>query len=84
MSPIADGNDYDVAGRAKFAIRKLGGLTATALALGLGSSKRVRIFHWQKNGIPPAMVGRMAALTGLEPHELRPDLFPQSPAKAAE
>ena len=59
------------------------GATQTELAreLGVGQSA---MSHWRRRGIPAARVGaacRLAAERGspLQPHDLRPDLFPPPP-----
>ena len=43
---------------------------------------RTTPYSW-KNGVPPLHAVRVAAAVGLQPHELRPDVFPP-PSQAAE
>ncbi len=47
-----------------------------AFADALGVSKQV-VWNWKARGLPAEWVGRVCALTGMQPHELRPDLFPE-------
>ena len=52
------------------------------LAREIGVTK-CAIQEWKRTGIPARRVGQVAALTGLSPQELRPDLFPAAPGEAA-
>lgn len=55
------------------AIQKFG--TGAALGRALGFSK-MTISNWKKTGIPPDHIRSVFELTGVTPHELRPDLYP--------
>lgn len=45
---------------------------STAQAMGVST---VRIWHWAKFRVPAERVHQLSQVTGLTPHELRPDLF---------
>lgn len=53
--------------------------TQQAFADALGVSKQV-VANWKTRGLPAEWVGRVSALTGVPPQELRPDLFPVAAA----
>lgn len=53
------------------AVEKAGGVPALAARLGITPKA---IYQWPY--VPAERVGMVAALTGLAPHELRPDVFP--------
>ena len=55
------------------ACQAVGGADALADKLGVARSA---ISNWKRSRIPANRVGNVAALTGLPPHALRPDLFP--------
>lgn len=56
------------------AILILGGQSATARAL---DTRQSTVAYWLKSGRAAAdKVARMSELTGIPPHELRPDIFP--------
>jgi DNA-binding transcriptional regulator YdaS (Cro superfamily) len=59
------------------AIRLAGGPTKLAAALGI---KQPAVSQWDQ--VPAERVGKVSAITGIPPHELRPDLFPR-PQQAA-
>ena len=75
-----DEASYSVTTAASLAINRAGGARAVATALGI---RREAVFQWKQRGIPPTRVQALAALSGLEPHILRPDIFslPQSAEK---
>lgn len=50
-----------------------GGGSALAAMLGVRPSA---ISNWKKDGVPAARVGALSAITGVPPHRIRPDLFP--------
>ncbi|ELY6202324.1 transcriptional regulator [Cronobacter malonaticus] len=52
-------------------------IVGNGAALGrlVGRSK-MTISNWKKNGVPPDFVRVVFDLTGVTPHELRPDLYP--------
>lgn len=58
---------------------KVGGATQLSKMLGIWPSA---VSNWRRDGLPPARVGRICALTGYQPHELRPDLFPAPAASS--
>ncbi len=60
---------------ASTAIETAGGGAELARLLGL---TRFAVHQWKMSGIPARQVGRVAAITGLNPHFLRPDLWPQT------
>ena len=51
-------------------VKALGGISRAASALGLTYSA---VAHWKE--VPLAHVPAIAKLTGLTPHQIRPDLF---------
>jgi DNA-binding transcriptional regulator YdaS (Cro superfamily) len=53
------------------ALKAIGGPTALGRKLGITSQA---ISQWDK--VPSAQVIRVARITGISPHELRPDLYP--------
>ncbi|MBK0003400.1 YdaS family helix-turn-helix protein [Erwinia sp. S38] len=55
------------------AIRKFG--SASSLGSVLGVSK-MAVSLWRKNGVPADRVLSIFNATGVTPHELRPDLYP--------
>lgn len=55
------------------AIRKSG--SASALGSAIGVSK-MAVSLWRKNGVPADRVLSIFNATGVTPHELRPDLYP--------
>lgn len=59
----------------KRAFELAGGPTAVARHLSIVPSA---VTQWER--VPARHVGRVGALVGMEPHELRPDLFPIPPA----
>jgi len=63
-------------------IDRAGGVSALAGALDLDHSS---VSKWKKRGrIPAEWVGRVSALTGVPPREIREDLFPApAPERAA-
>ena len=63
---------------ADLAIKAAGTLAGLAGSLGLTKGA---IWQWRTNGIPAERVRKVSAVTGLAPHELRPDVFP-APALA--
>lgn len=63
-------------------IRSLGGPTKAAEALGISNPSVV--LNWRKRGsIPADRVAAVSRLTGVPPHELRPDVFPTPEGAAA-
>jgi DNA-binding transcriptional regulator YdaS (Cro superfamily) len=57
---------------ARFAIERMGGVAQASRLFGV---TKAAVQQWKRSGIPAARVGRVAALTGLDAAELRPDLF---------
>lgn len=55
------------------AIRKHGNANTLGRALGVS---RMAVCLWKKNGVPPDRVLSIYCATGVTPHELRPDLYP--------
>ncbi|KFK94562.1 MULTISPECIES: YdaS family helix-turn-helix protein [unclassified Serratia (in: enterobacteria)] len=55
------------------AIRKHGNANTLGKALGVS---RMAVCLWKKNGVPPDRVLSIFQVTGVTPHELRPDLYP--------
>lgn len=55
------------------AMDAIGGGGPLARALGM---TRQRVHYWRKRGIPADQVLRVSEITGVPPHELRPDLYP--------
>ncbi|CAM6348398.1 MULTISPECIES: transcriptional regulator [Enterobacter] len=55
------------------AIRSFG--SASALSSAIGVSK-MAVSLWRKNGVPAERVLTIFRATGISPHELRPDLYP--------
>jgi DNA-binding transcriptional regulator YdaS (Cro superfamily) len=50
--------------------------SAAALCRALGLASKSTISNWRREGrVPAEQVGPVARLTGVQPHELRPDLF---------
>jgi DNA-binding transcriptional regulator YdaS (Cro superfamily) len=43
---------------------------------------RSQVTRWNRSGVPPKHVRRVAEITGIPPHELRPDIFP-APSREA-
>lgn len=65
------------------AVDNAGGQKPLADKIGTTQSN---VWYWltrAKNGIPAEWVGRVADVTGVPPHELRPDLYAR-PARLAE
>jgi DNA-binding transcriptional regulator YdaS (Cro superfamily) len=60
---------------AERAINAAGGPTKLAALLKI---KQAAVSQWRR--IPAERVGRVATITGIPPHDLRPDLFPQPEA----
>lgn len=52
-----------------------GGCVALAKELGINSQA---ISQWER--VPASRVGRISAITGMTPHEIRPDLFEKTAA----
>lgn len=73
----SDPHGLTVAEAAVAAIEAIGGSVKTAKACGVS---RWAVHQWKAAGIPPKQVGKVSSLTGLPPHQLRPDLF--QPMKA--
>jgi len=72
----------DIASRqrgADLAIKAAGTLAGLASSLGLTKGA---VWQWRMKGIPAERVRRVAEVTGIAPHELRPDVFP-APERAA-
>jgi DNA-binding transcriptional regulator YdaS (Cro superfamily) len=64
-------------------IERLGGLTKTAAALGIGNPSVIA--NWRKRGrVPVERVLDVSRATGLSPHTLRPDIFGPAPSKQEE
>lgn len=59
----------------KEAIRLSGGIGAVGRALGVTPQA---VHKWIKGGIPAERAVRLADLSGVALHDLRPDLFPPS------
>ncbi|EKP1098584.1 transcriptional regulator [Enterobacter hormaechei] len=57
------------------AIMKTG--SASALGALIGVSK-MAVSLWRRNGVPAERVLQLFSATGVTPHELRPDLYPNS------
>jgi DNA-binding transcriptional regulator YdaS (Cro superfamily) len=56
------------------AIRRAGGRRPLAEQLGLGSTA---IREWENAGrVPVQHVRRVSQITGLQPHDIRPDVYP--------
>ncbi|HGM5416880.1 transcriptional regulator [Serratia plymuthica] len=55
------------------AIRKHGNANTLGRALGVS---RMAVCLWKKNGVPSDRVLSIYSATGVTPHELRPDLYP--------
>lgn len=53
----------------------------SGLARGIGGITSQAVSQWER--VPVARVKAISALTGIPPHELRPDIFP-APAHPAE
>ncbi|WP_411172254.1 transcriptional regulator [Klebsiella oxytoca] len=49
--------------------------SASALGLAIGVTK-MAVSLWRKNGVPSSRVIQIYKATGVTPHELRPDLYP--------
>lgn len=49
--------------------------SASALSLAIGVTK-MAVSLWRKNGVPSSRVIQIYKATGVTPHELRPDLYP--------
>ena len=49
--------------------------SASALGLAIGVTK-MAVSLWRKNGVPSTRVIQIYKATGVTPHELRPDLYP--------
>jgi DNA-binding transcriptional regulator YdaS (Cro superfamily) len=64
--------DFPHADVVTLASKRAGGDAALALAVGVGRSA---ISNWRREGIPVARVPAIARVTGLQLHELRPDVF---------
>jgi DNA-binding transcriptional regulator YdaS (Cro superfamily) len=62
----------------KKAIRKAGGLTRVALALGVTPQA---IYKWEL--CPPDRCAEVERLTGISIHDLRPDVFGVKPRRVA-
>jgi hypothetical protein len=67
---------------ARAAIKKAGGVRALAIALSpadVGADEIEVLMHrinkWMQRAIPLAWVPRVSLATGVEPHDLRPDVF---------
>ena len=56
------------------AVRRLGGLRAASRALGIAYQA---IQHWER--VPPVRVLEIERLSGVSRHELRPDIYPDTP-----
>lgn len=65
---------------ARVAIEKAGGGAALGRACEV---TRFAVNQWRMQGIPAVRVGRVAELTGIPVHELRPDIFPAPDAAAS-
>lgn len=55
------------------AIQKSGSSSALGFALGV---TKMAVSFWRKNGVPSSRVIKIYDATGVTPHELRPDLYP--------
>ncbi|MEI9883793.1 transcriptional regulator [Atlantibacter hermannii] len=55
------------------AIRQLGSASALGKAVGLS---KMAVSLWRRNGVPAERVLQVFDVTGVTPHELRPDLYP--------
>jgi hypothetical protein len=60
----------------KRAIMLAGGTKSLAITLGIRSPA---VSQWER--VPAERVGKVSAITGIPPHELRPDLFPKEAAQ---
>lgn len=49
--------------------------SASALGMAIGVSK-MAVSLWKKNGVPSTRVIQIYRATGVTPHALRPDLYP--------
>ncbi len=63
---------------ARAAIEAAGGGATLARECGV---TRYAVQLWKATGIPARHIGRVSSLTGIPPHELRPDLW-EAPAEA--
>lgn len=59
------------------AIKNVGGLAGLAEPLGISEQA---VSQWDK--VPPLRVLEVARISGVPPHELRPDLYPPEMAEA--
>jgi DNA-binding transcriptional regulator YdaS (Cro superfamily) len=55
------------------AIRQSGSASALGLAVGV---TKMAVSLWRRNGVPAERVIQVYKVTGVTPHELRPDLYP--------
>lgn len=55
------------------AIRASGSASALGTAIGV---TKMAVSLWRKNGVPSSRVIQIYKATGVTPHELRPDLYP--------
>lgn len=55
------------------AIRQFGSASALGKAVGLS---KMAVSLWRRNGVPAERVLQVFDVTGVTPHELRPDLYP--------
>lgn len=55
------------------AIRQSGSASALGMAVGV---TKMAVSLWRKNGVPADRVLQIHNATGVTPHELRPDLYP--------
>ncbi|WP_176917932.1 YdaS family helix-turn-helix protein [Superficieibacter sp. 1612_C1] len=55
------------------AIRQSGSASALGLAVGV---TKMAVSLWRRNGVPAERVIQVFKVTGVTPHELRPDLYP--------
>ncbi len=61
-------------------IKVAGGGVALAKACGV---RKEAVQQWKSAGIPPLRVLQVAAITKMQPHEIRPDIYPAAQTAAA-
>lgn len=61
-------------------IKRAGGVLGVAAALGVD---RTTVLKWRTRGLPILRIPEIARLANVEPHELRPDLWPAPADKQA-
>lgn len=78
---MSDGQlPFSIVEAANRTIKMAGGGVALAKACGV---RKEAVQQWKSAGIPPLRVLQVAAITKMQPHEIRPDIYPAAMTVAA-